>query len=123
MGDGAIAAYGPRGKVRLMGVPDGGEFAGQTRFLDRAALTDQGFAKRIGIGYYPDLTAVILMTDGVSDPRFETDNGLSDPVRWDALWDDLTPLLTEPEPEQALVGWLDFFSQGNHDDRTIALLW
>ena len=27
MWDGAIAAYGPRGKVRLMGTPDGGEFA------------------------------------------------------------------------------------------------
>ncbi len=43
MGDGAIAAYGPRGKVRLMGTPDGGEFAGQTRFLDRAALDRPGF--------------------------------------------------------------------------------
>lgn len=123
MGDGAIAAYGPRGRVRLMGAPDGGEFAGQTRFLDRAALADQGFAKRIGIGRFPDLTAVLLMTDGVSDPRFETDNGLSDPNRWDALWDELAPILDAPDPEQALVDWLGFFSPGNHDDRTLALHW
>lgn len=123
MGDGAIAAYGPRGKVRLMGTPDSGEFAGQTRFLDRAALADQAFAKRIGIGRYADLTAVMLMTDGVSDPRFETDNGLIDPVKWDALWDEIAPLLAMPEPDKSLVDWLHFFSPGHHDDRTLALLW
>ncbi len=123
MGDGAIAAYGPRGKVRLMGTPDGGEFAGQTRFLDRAALVDQGFAKRIGIGRFADLTAILLMTDGVSDPRFETDNGLNDPARWDALWDDLEPLLATSEPSQSLCDWLHFFTPGHHDDRTLAVLW
>ncbi len=123
MGDGAIAAYGPRARVRLMGTPDGGEFAGQTRFLDRAALSDQGFAKRIGIGRYPDLTAVMLMTDGVSDPRFETDNGLNDSAKWDALWDEIAPLLTTPEPDKSLLDWLRFFTPGHHDDRTLALLW
>ena len=123
MGDGAIAAYGPHGKVRLMGTPDGGEFAGQTRFLDRASLSDQGFAKRIGIGRFPDLSAVVLMTDGVSDPRFETDNGLADPQRWDALWDALAPVLEAEAPERGLADWLSFFSPGHHDDRTIALLW
>ena len=123
MGDGAVAAYGPRGKVRLMGTPDGGEFAGQTRFLDRAALSDQGFAKRIGIGCYQNLSAVLLMTDGVSDPRFETDNGLSDPAKWDSLWDEISPLLAEPQPDQRLADWLGFFSPGHHDDRTIALFW
>lgn len=123
MGDGAIAAYGPRGKVRLMGTPDGGEFAGQTRFLDRAALTDQGFPKRIGIGRYPGLFSVMLMTDGISDPRFETDNGLADASKWDELWDEIAPSLSSPDPDKSLVDWLDFFTPGHHDDRTIALLW
>lgn len=123
MGDGAIAAYGPRGKVRLMGTPDGGEFAGQTRFLDRAALSDQSFAKRIGIGRYPrDLSSIILMTDGVSDPRFETDNGLANPDLWDALWDELNPMFEKSEPDKKLAEWLDFFSPGHHDDRTIVVL-
>lgn len=123
MGDGAIAAYGPRGTVKLMGTPDGGEFAGQTRFLDRAAIADQGFGKRIRIGRLLDVSAVILMTDGVSDPYFETDNGLASPPKWDALWDEISPLLQEPEPEKRLTDWLHFFKQGHHDDRTIALLW
>lgn len=123
MGDGAIAAYGPRGKVRLMGSPDGGEFAGQTRFLDRAALTDPNFGKRVSIGRYTGLESVILMTDGVSDPRFETDNGLADPSKWDSLWDEVKPHLDAAEPHTSLIEWLHFFSPGNHDDRTISILW
>ncbi|ABM40081.1 PP2C family serine/threonine-protein phosphatase [Polaromonas naphthalenivorans] len=123
MGDGAIAAYGPRSKVRLMGMPDSGEFAGQTRFLDSAALTDQGFGKRLVLGRYSDLTAVVLMTDGISDPRFETDNGLADAAKWDGLWDEINLLLAAHEPEKALLEWLHFFTPGHHDDRTIAVLW
>ena len=123
MGDGAIAAYGPRGKVRLMGAPDSGEYAGQTRFLDRSALNDQGFGKRIVLGRYTGLDAVILMTDGISDPRFETDNGLVDSAKWDGLWDEIAPSLSSSEPDTALTNWLEFFSPGHHDDRTIAVLW
>jgi len=123
MGDGAIAAYGPRGTVKLMGTPDGGEFAGQTRFLDRNALADQGFGKRVKVGRFQNISSVILMTDGVSDPYFETDNGLANPEKWDVLWDEILPQLCDAEPEQRLVEWLHFFKQGHHDDRTIALLW
>ena len=106
-----------------MGSPDSGEFAGQTRFLDRNALMDQGFGKRISVGRYVDLQAVILMTDGISDPRFETDNGLADPRRWDALWEELLPSLHSPAPEQQLIEWMRFWTPGHHDDRTIVLLW
>ncbi|SMC28357.1 Protein phosphatase 2C [Andreprevotia lacus DSM 23236] len=124
MGDGAIAAYGPKGTVKLMGTPDGGEFAGQTRFLDRNALADQGFGKRVRVGRLPNISAIILMTDGVSDPYFETDNGLADETKWDALWNEIQPHL-EQETSSALnlLEWLHFFKQGHHDDRTIALLW
>ena len=123
MGDGAIATYGSGGLVKLMGTPDGGEFAGQTRFLDKSVLSDQGFGKRIRCERFPNLPAVLLMTDGVSDPRFETDNGLADPAKWDALWAELSPSLTAQEPDKALIEWLDFFTPGHHDDRTIAVLW
>lgn len=123
MGDGAIAAYGPTGKVRLMGTPDGGEFAGQTRFLDSAALKDPNFGKRVGLGRFTGLKGVILVTDGVSDPRFETDNGLADASKWDSLWDELEPCLNATQPDKALIEWLHFFTPGHHDDRTISILW
>jgi serine/threonine protein phosphatase PrpC len=123
MGDGAIAAYGPKGTVTLMGTPDSGEYAGQTRFLDTAALHDPEFHKRINVRRLANLQAVLLMTDGVSDPYFETDNGLNDPAKWDALWAEIQPLLNKEKPEEALLDWLHFFTPGHHDDRTIAVQW
>ncbi|MDO3663870.1 PP2C family serine/threonine-protein phosphatase [Acinetobacter higginsii] len=120
MGDGAIAVYA-KDKVRLMGKPDGGEFAGQTRFLDRSFA--QQFASRVNIGYYDDCEAVILMTDGISDPRFETDTGLANHEKWQALWQEIEPQLQQPHPDQALLEWSKFFSAGHHDDRTLAILW
>ncbi len=135
IGDGAIAAYGPRGNVVLMGTPDSGEYAGQTRFLDRACLAagpnpansasnPPAFTSRVAIACLTDLSAVFLMTDGVSDPRFETDKGLQDGSKWDALWDDLAPLLAQQAQQQAqqsLLEWLHFFTPGHHDDRTLAI--
>lgn len=123
LGDGAIVAYGPKGTVRLMGMPDGGEFAGQTRFLDRAEVMGINFAKRVRIGRFEDLTAIILLTDGVSDPFFETDNGLADAVKWDLLWDEIAVALSAPDSGEALLDWLSFFVPGHHDDRTIAVYW
>lgn len=125
-GDGAIAAYGPRGQVRLMGMPEGGEFAGETLFLNKAFLFGQDFAKRVRIGRFEDVAALILMTDGVSDPKFETDSGLADAARWDAFWDEIRPLIDgsagDAAKERVLTDWLEFFSPGHHDDRTVAVL-
>jgi len=124
VGDGVIAAYGPSGKVRVMGQPDGGEHAGQTVFLDaRVVMDGPNFFKRITMGFFSDITSVLLMTDGVSDPKFETDSELSDPSKWDALWSEISPLLFTQSPEQALLNWLEFYSPKHHDDRTIAVLW
>ncbi|MEQ4794228.1 PP2C family serine/threonine-protein phosphatase, partial [Klebsiella variicola subsp. variicola] len=63
MGDGAIAAYGPAGKVRVLGIPDSGEYAGQTRFLDESAVNDIEFNRRIIIGKWSEISHLILMTD------------------------------------------------------------
>ncbi|MCL6324424.1 PP2C family serine/threonine-protein phosphatase [Pectobacterium polaris] len=124
LGDGAIAAYGPVGKVRLLGKPDSGEYAGQTRFLDLNAVQDPQFSERVIIGKWSDISHLILMTDGVSDPYFETDNGLKNPEKWDVLVADIAPCLNDSEQAaEQLAEWLNFFSPGNHDDRTIVVAW
>lgn len=93
----------------MLGTPDSGEYAGQTRFLDADAVSDAGFSKRISIGKWNDISHLVLMTDGVSDPWFETDNGLQNPQKWDRLMAELSPLLTDPEHASAqLVEWLNF---------------
>ena len=122
LGDGAIAVYDPEDTVKLMGTPDGGEFAGQTLFLDRSVLSDNSFGKRVKIGSFSDKAALLLMTDGVSDPYFETDVGLADSKRWHHLWNDLSPCLAAEDAPSAVADWLHFFIAGHHDDRTVAVL-
>ncbi len=126
VGDGAIGIYDKNSDiVRLLNEPDGGEFAGQTRFLTMQSIFSD--RPRIRLSIVPDFTALMLMTDGISDPFFETDANLARKEKWDALWESITKEvdLTDDNEDSAhqLLGWLDFWSPGNHDDRTIAILY
>ncbi|MFW1735492.1 protein phosphatase 2C domain-containing protein [Acinetobacter sp. ULE_I001] len=120
VGDGAIAVYSDN-NVRLMNVPDGGEYAGQTKFLDLSIATE--FPNRLKIGCFKDTNAIMLMTDGISDPKFETDSGLSNFDKWQSLYRELDPLLQNEAADTALLEWMHFFTAGHHDDRTMAVLW
>ena len=95
-----------------------------TDYLQQCLIADPSFSGRISVGKWNDVSHLILMTDGVSDPLFETDNGLRSDEKWTRLVDELNPVLTDASiaPER-LGDWLNFFSTGNHDDRTIAVLW
>ena len=64
----------------------------------------------------------MLMTDGISDPLFETDAGLSNPKKWQALYQQIEPLLQSENAASALLDWMHFFTPGHHDDRTLAVL-
>ena len=134
VGDGAICLYDKEAHTaKLLGVPDEGEYAGQTRFLTMPEIFKDATAlyQRLRFSIVPDFTALFLMSDGVSDPKFETDANLNNIDKWDALWDDLKnnpehPVDLSDDHEEAkneLLDWLDFWSPGNHDDRTIAILY
>jgi hypothetical protein len=124
IGDGAAAVYRRGHGVEPMGEADSGEFAGQTRFLDRAALVSgEEIMKRLKFLIAPDFTAFALMTDGVGDPKFGADRNQENTEYWNALWDEWSPLLDDAEPDARLLEWLKFWSVGNHDDRTLALLY
>lgn len=125
VGDGAIAVYQQQRKVTLLGMVDSGEYSGQTRFLDHAAVTDAALQTRTHFALVDDMTALLVMTDGISDAKFETDARLNRYQEWDALWQDLTQQvdLHAADAPQQLLAWLDFWSQGNHDDRTLALIY
>lgn len=125
IGDGGLAVYSAGQEVELLGVSDSGEYAGQTRFLDKSILEREDLLKRLRFCSQATFTALILMTDGITDPLFETDNNLRSLDYWDRLWQQIQPKLAE-NPElsaQNLTDWLDFWSPGNHDDRTIALIY
>jgi len=133
VGDGGIGIYNREEQnLIVLGEPDGGEFAGQTRFLTMPEIFSDRARTRFEI--VDDFTAVILMTDGVTDPKFETDANLNSIEKWNALWDDLNganeqstglpdgTVATASAIDRQLLKWLDFWSKGNHDDRTIAIL-
>ncbi len=130
VGDGAMAIYTDSTKyLKLLGVPDGGEYAGQTRFLtmDSIFSSPVDIMKRLRFSIETDFSALILMTDGVSDAKFETDANLNRIEKWDELWNDLKTAITPADNDEAtgkqLIEWLKFWSTGNHDDRTIAILY
>ena len=130
VGDGAMCIYDKERKYfKLLGIPDEGEFAGQTRFLTMPEIFRDAtsFYGRLKFSIEQDFTALMLMTDGVSDPMFETDANLNKIEMWDALWENITKEveLTDDntESQYQLLKWLDFWSRGNHDDRTIAILY
>ncbi len=131
VGDGAICVYDKENHMAdMLGMPDEGEFAGQTRFLTMPEIfTDsKSLSQRLRFKIYTDFTALMLMTDGVSDPKFETDANLQNVDKWDELWKDLldngVELTDDNEKSQEqLLEWLNFWDRGNHDDRTIAILY
>ena len=134
VGDGAICLYSKENHTaKLLGIPDEGEYAGQTRFLTMPEIFKDATSlyQRLRFNIVPDFTALFLMSDGVSDPKFETDANLNNPDKWDNLWNDLInnpehPVDLSDDNEEAknqLLDWLDFWSPGNHDDRTIAILY
>jgi serine/threonine protein phosphatase PrpC len=128
VGDGGIGIYNKDTKfLKVLGESDGGEFAGQTRFLTMPEITQPAeLYRRLRFDIVDEFTALILMTDGITDPKFETDANLLKFEKWEELWTDLSKEVefkdnNEKSAEQ-LLKWLDFWSPGNHDDRTIAIL-
>ena len=132
IGDGIIGMFrcAEEGKdeLVLLSEPDGGEYVGQTRFVTMAEVWEaKSLERRVKSARARDFRFIMSMTDGVSDPRFETDSNLGTRERWDELWRELECRLPlkerSEETSRALLGWLDFWSVGNHDDRTIAIVY
>lgn len=128
IGDGAMAIINTQQEfINLLGKSDSGEFAGQTRFVTSdESLQLSDIQSRIKIDNYKDFTEFVMMTDGVSDPIFEVENNLYRYDKWKVLIAELTNNIEfndkDTHPEKELTEWLNFWSQGNHDDRTLLIL-
>jgi hypothetical protein len=130
-GDGAIGLGLAGDASGIKCSPDHGQSAGQTLFILNKGADDAD--KRLVFTSLPDSYALLLMSDGVSDPRFLEDSEMK-PEFWNQLSDELKPRVRE-EPlnhdaervetykeRGALCTWLDSYEKGHHDDRTIAVL-
>lgn len=124
VGDGGAVIYQHNEQVILLGKPDGGQFAGQTRFLDKKMFEDGSVYNRVFLTKVSSMTALILATDGITDPWFDSERQMSEVEKWDTLWSSISPFIQEPDTDAACEGiteWLSFWSPGHHDDRSIAI--
>ena len=135
VGDGGIGIYSDQpNTVSLLGIPDSGEFSGQTRFLTMNEIfADNAYITRIKYKIVDKSAKLVLMTDGITDAKFQTDAALDKIEVWNEVMADLAGSNDEnnkvnldenlKQSEEELLTWMDFWSPGNHDDRTIAILY
>ena len=141
VGDGGAAILGWNGtdRVLVLGEPDGGEFAGQTRFLTmREEIDEITVRNRLRFSFCDSFDAILLATDGITDPFFPSESAVTNEPRWTEFYETKLKKGCEEEPEgcrilddddiapkdkaEALLKWLGFWSKGNHDDRTLLIV-
>ncbi len=120
-------------EVILMNWIDVGEFGGGTRFITMPEIfQNDKFATRFRFKLADDFLYLMMMSDGIYDPKFIVEANLADLKRWKAFLADLggkneDKIKVELRPDNQeitnqLSAWMDFWSQGNHDDRTLAIV-
>ena len=141
VGDGgaAILRWNGTADTLVLGEPDGGEFAGQTRFL---TIPDEIHAetikKRVRFSFCDTFEALLLATDGITDPFFPSEAAVADGHRWLEFYTKklkegcdeepngcpsiFDPQQTPQKKSEDLLQWLNFWSKGNHDDRTLLIV-
>jgi serine/threonine protein phosphatase PrpC len=120
-------------EVILMNWIDVGEFGGGTRFITMPEIfQSEKFATRFGFKLVKDFSYLVLMSDGIYDPKFVVEAALAKIENWQAFFRDLDGQNEDgvkvelkpdnPEIAQQFSKWMDFWSPGNHDDRTLAIV-
>ncbi|MFN1216539.1 PP2C family serine/threonine-protein phosphatase [Chryseobacterium kwangjuense] len=119
-------------EVKLLNRMDVGEFGGGTRFITMKEIFNDDIVSRFGITCVNDFSYLVLMTDGIYDPKFMTESQLENIESWKIFFDDLTgnnddrakvDFINDTDIDQELLTWTDFWSRGNHDDRTLAIIY
>ena len=114
---------------------DVGEFGGGTRFITQPDIfhsKDHPMASRFKFTICTDFSYLFLMTDGIYDPKFVVEANLEKNEKWSEFLADLKGKnedgiavdfdKSNSEIALQLSEWMDFWSPGNHDDRTLAIV-
>jgi serine/threonine protein phosphatase PrpC len=120
-------------EVTLMNWLDVGEFGGGTRFITMPEIfKSDKFHTRFGFKLVEDFSYLMMMTDGIYDPKFVVEANLEKAENWTEFINDLNGknaehAKVELKPgnvsiEDQLLNWMDFWNPGNHDDRTLAIV-
>ena len=140
VGDGgaAILRWNGLDRVLVLGEPDGCEFAGQTRFLTmKDEIQPESIRNRVRFSFCDSFGALLLVTDGITDPFFPSEAAVADGHRWLEFYEKklieceeepngcpsiFIPSQPSHKKSEDLLNWLNFWSKGNHDDRTMLIV-
>jgi serine/threonine protein kinase len=127
IGDGGAGALLEDGTLLSLTSPDSGDFAGQTVFITMPQVFSDPAAllARTHAAFCPGFKFLAAMSDGITDPIFQSDANLASSTEWKKWQQDLEQIvsLEAPKPgmEAKLLDYLNFASPGNHDDRTLLI--
>jgi serine/threonine protein phosphatase PrpC len=123
-------------ETTLLNWLDVGEFGGGTRFVTQPDIfhsTERPMSSRFNFKIISDFSFLFLMTDGIYDPKFVVEANLEKNEKWNEFLEDLQGKNEDnvkvdfdnsnTEIASQLSTWMDFWSQGNHDDRTLAIIY
>lgn len=125
--------YNDSTELKLMNWLDVGEFGGGTRFITMPEIfASDKFSSRFGFKLVKDFSYLMLMTDGIYDAKFVVEANLEKIEKWQEFLSDLDGNNDDnikvefdknnQEIANQLSTWMDFWSPGNHDDRTLAIV-
>ena len=119
-------------EIKLMNWLDVGEYGGGFITMSEIFKNDN-FSSRFGFSLITDFSYLILMTDGIYDPKFVVEANLEKIEKWNEFLNDLKGNNNDNiavdfnyqnlEIAHQLSIWMDFWSPGNHDDRTLAIIY
>ncbi len=112
---------------------DVGEFGGGTRFITMPEIFQSDkVSTRFGFKLIEDFSYLIMMSDGIYDPKFVVEANLPNIKKWKEFLADLNGknedgIKVELKADNKNIKeqfsqWMDFWSTGNHDDRTLAIV-
>lgn len=127
IGDGISAICQKDSNVILLGWPDSGEYAGQTRFVTDANLytSSDELYNRIKFKIVNDFNAIFSMTDGISDPIFGDEKNLKKTQFWNEFNNTINNAINSNnnlDKDEKLLKWMNFYQEREHDDRTLVII-
>ena len=126
-GDGILVALdGP--EVSLLMTPDKGEDHNETLPLSHIQWNSptivEELTARTFIHTSPDMSHIMVMTDGVSNGKLQTGSEHLDPGDWKNFCEEVLEYFDLSNMDVAaekLEEWLHFYVKGTHDDRTLVM--
>ncbi|EHQ42782.1 PP2C family serine/threonine-protein phosphatase [Myroides odoratus] len=119
-------------KATVLNKLDVGEFGGGTRFITMKEVHEEPIIHRLHVFYTPHFSYLFAMSDGIYDPKFGTESQLMQTPAWTDFIADLqgeneddikVDFNDDHQIAEQLVAWMDFWSKGNHDDRTLIVVY